>query len=410
MKTRLDHPEALNGFEAAPPRSLRRWTGFGLVVWLLLLVVDWTARVTMFRWQDQWLPSPPPKTSATEFGGEGTDRKVPAQMGAGLTQMVPVPWIAARYAEHHPGYAVPRDDFGYSNAPLPAGSRYRVVMLGDSFMLSLGTQNIAQVLASVGGVSVYNHAKRGAGPFLEMEKFIMSGRFDPPPRVVIWNLTARELGARLFLRQPVEAWFAKVDVWAAHRQAASQSRIRWQMLTSSALRKEWPNTSLMAYSGRRMWGQLKLLVFREWPRDVLGAEDPQFGPMLFYRENLRVLPLLKPGENAKSIVQVVSRVAAHFRERGEVLVVLLVPEKEQIHLRALPWSDQIALACGSELFAEIETGLEAAGTPVVNLMPVFQEATARGERLYWRDDTHWNDAGIRLAAEELWRVVEPALK
>ena len=48
--------------------------------------------------------------------------------------------------------------------------------------------------------------------------------------------------------------------------------------------------------------------------------------------------------------------------------------------------------------------------PVVNLMPVFQEATARGEQLYWRDDTHWNDAGIRLAAEELWRVVGPLLK
>ena len=62
------------------------------------------------------------------------------------------------------------------------------------------------------------------------------------------------------------------------------------------------------------------------------------------------------------------------------------------------------------MLAAIAQGLDAAGVPVVNLMPVFQEATARGERLYWRDDTHWNDAGIRLAAEELWRVTGPLLK
>ena len=132
--------------------------------------------------------------------------------------------------------------------------------------------------------------------------------------------------------------------------------------------------------------------------------------MLFYRENLRVLPRLTPTENAPAIVRVVSKVAAGFRARGVTLVVLLVPEKEQIHARALPPSDQRALAHGDDLLAGIQTGLEAAGTPVVNLMPVFQEATANGQRLYWRDDTHWNDAGIRLAAEELWRKVEPLLQ
>ena len=408
MELRREHPEALAGFETAPPRRARAWAWFALAFWLAWSALDWTVRFVSFRWQDEWLARPPPPAAAS--AGAARQWAVPAQTGAGLTQMVPVPRVAARYAEFHPGYVSHQDAWGYCNAPLPEGARHRVVMLGDSFMLSLGTQNVAQALAGIGGIEVYNHAKPGAGPFRELGKFILADRFDPPPDVVVWNLSGRELGAPLFLRQPVEAWFQKIDVWDAYQRAEAKPHVRWSQLAPATLRKAWPNTSLLAYAGRQLWAQIKLAGLREWPRDVLGVEDPRFGPMLFYRENLRTLPQLGPGENAQGIVRVVARVAAGFRARGQVLVVLLVPEKEQIHAAALPAPDQAALAVGPALFAEIEAGLQAAGTPVVNLMPAFQQATAQGRRLYWRDDTHWNDAGIRLAAEELWRVVEPLLK
>lgn len=410
MADRLDHPEVLADFEAAPARRVRLWTGFGVAFWLLLLAGDWEARFRVFRWQDQWWPRRPPAASPAAAPAVSRSQIVPAQTGAGLTQMVPVPWVAARYAELHPEYASPRDGFGYHNEFGPGEKPYPVVMLGDSFLLSLGTQNVAQALAAIGGIDVYNHGMYGAGPFLEMRKFVGSGRFQPFPQVVVWNLSARELGAPLFLRQPVDYWFDQAPGSLDSAAAIPAARIRWDLLAPRELRKAWPNTSLEAYFGRRIWSQIKLLALREWPRDVLGAEDPAFGPMLFYRENLRMLPLLTPGENAAGIVQVAAKVAARFKERGAVLVVLLVPEKEQIHARALSPADQEALACGPQLLAEIESGLEKQGVPTVNLMPAFQEATARGTRLYWRDDTHWNDAGIRLAAEELWRTVEPLLE
>ena len=410
METRLDHPEMLGGFETSSLRRVRGWAGWFLGWWLLLGMGDWAARFGIFRWQDQWRPVRHPAVAGAEKTPAAGSRVVPAQTGAGLTQMLPVARIAARYAERHPEYVAYRDASGYDNAPLPEGHRYSVVMAGDSFMLSLGTQNVAQALAAVGNIDVYNHAKPGAGPFLELSRYILSDRFDPPPKVVVWNLSARELGAPLFLRQPVAAWFRRVNVWDEYMKEEVRPHVRWEMLAPAALRKAWPNTSLTAYFCRRAWGQVKLVVFHAWPRDVLGAEDPQFGPMLFYRENLRMLPALIPEENAPGIVQVVSKIASGFREQGVILVVLLVPEKEQIHLRALPAADRQALAGGEALLAEIEAGLEAAGTPVVNLMPVFQKATAAGQRLYWRDDTHWNDAGIHMAAEELWRIVEPLLK
>jgi len=318
METRLDHPEMLGGFEQAPPRHVRGWTQLCVGLWLLLVAGDWTARLVIFRWQDQWLPS----TATESASGVVQPRVVPAQTGAGLTQMVPVPWIAARHAEFHAERTELRDEWGYFNDPPPNTGGYSVLMLGDSFMVSLGTQNIAQVLASVGNISVYNHARRGSGPFLEMRRFIDSDRFWPLPKVVVWNLTARELGAPLFLRQGVEGWFThsmKLD----SDFAEARPRILWDHLAPSALRKSWPDTSMVAYIGRRAWAQAQLLVFREWPRDVLGADDPQFGPMLFYRENLRVLPTLAPETDAPAVVKTVARISKGFHERGETLLSLI---------------------------------------------------------------------------------------
>lgn len=408
MNERMPQPDLRTEFESARPRWLRGWVGVWLAAWLLVVAGDWGARLSIFRWQDQWLPVRNPSVVAGTGAAAARSQLIPAQTGAGLTQMLPGSRLAARYAEFHPEIVLPFDSWGYVNSAEMTAGACSVLMVGDSFMVSLGTQTVAHVLAEIGHIGVYNHARRGSGPFLELRRFLASDRFSPPPGVVVWNLTARELGAALFQRQAVQAWFDRALAVDAQPSAAAPG-ILWDHLAPAALRKSWPSTSLTAYYARQAWRLIEWQVFREWPTDVLGADDPQFGPMLFYGENLRVLPLLTAETDAPPVVQTVAAVAEGLHERGMALVVLLVPEKEQIHLQALPLERQQALANGLELLTAIAEGLESNGVPVVNLLPVFQAATARGQRLYWRDDTHWNDAGIRLAAEELWRVVEPLL-
>ena len=409
MSTRRDHPEELFEFETIARTRMRYWVLGLMGVWLAMATFDWTSRFLIFHWQDQWLSVRSVSETSSHTRGIPQSHVVPAKMGGGLTRMVPVRRIAVRYAEFHPEHIQTIDEWGYMNDSSSEGMYYPVVTLGDSVMVSLGTQNVAQVLSIVGGVPVYNHARAGTGPFLEMRRFLSLKRFVPMPKVVVWNISARELGAPLFLRQPVVSWFSNPS-FSFQGSAATSSGIQWSSFTPSSLGTAWPNTSLMAYLGRRGWSKVKLAVFQEWPSDVFGADDPQFGPMLFYGENLRVLPLLTPEVDAPAVIQTVVRVAEGFRELGMELVVLLVPEKEQVHIQALPPGQQIRLAKGPELLQAIEQGLTSHDVPVVNLLPVFQRETASGNRLFWRDDTHWNDEGIHLAAKEIWRTVEPLLE
>ena len=58
---------------------------------------------------------------------------------------------------------------------------------------------------------------------------------------------------------------------------------------------------------------------------------------------------------------------------------------------------------------ELEKALVAAHIPVVNLLSEFRAEAARrldeGGYIYWRDDTHWNQAGVELATERLIAAV-----
>ncbi|NJL96109.1 MAG: hypothetical protein HC915_21455, partial [Anaerolineae bacterium] len=52
------------------------------------------------------------------------------------------------------------------------------------------------------------------------------------------------------------------------------------------------------------------------------------------------------------------------------------------------------------------TMVEGLGAVFIDLTPAFQEAALRGERLFYKYDTHWNQAGHDLAGQ----VVAEALR
>lgn len=405
MSDTLRQPTLLETFGASPPSPLRRWVWSFAAVWLLWIAADWTCRCTLFHWHRTWLP---PKSAAPATSAAPTApvlRHIPAKSGAGLTSMIPLPWIRKQYEEYHP----PRDEWvdadGYPNAPLADGETWQAAVVGDSFMLSLGQKPFAEVLGEIGGIRVFTRARGAAGPFLELKKYVSSPPLSPPPPILIWNLTARELGEELFLRQPVDSWFEDRSPSAF---AVPLQGIRWERLRPEALSSDCPKTSLSAYLARKGWTASRLLLFRTWPHDVLGADVPQYGPVLFYRENIRYFSKSDPA-HAPAIADVVAHVADRLRERGITLIVLLVPEKEQILLEALPPDIRQAIATSLTLLEAVAVELRGRGIPTADLLPAFQATTASGTRLYWNDDTHWNDKGIHLAAEIVWQEMAPVL-
>src|SRR5262249_34708295 len=97
-------------------------------------------------------------------------------------------------------------------------------------------------------------------------------------------------------------------------------------------------------------------------------------------------------------------------DRNLRLTVLLVPDKYTVYGPLLE-NKPVDLG-GERLLAAIEQELRQTDTPVVNLTQEFQasaaEALGRNEYIYWRDDTHWNPSGIKLAAASLWLKLKSA--
>jgi hypothetical protein len=97
-------------------------------------------------------------------------------------------------------------------------------------------------------------------------------------------------------------------------------------------------------------------------------------------------------------------------EAGLTLLVVLTPEKYAVYAPLLAGEADAALLPRYEFLARVEQALDAQGIPVVNLTPPLRAAARaaldQGRSVYWRDDTHWNAAGARAAAE----AVAPRLR
>jgi hypothetical protein len=95
--------------------------------------------------------------------------------------------------------------------------------------------------------------------------------------------------------------------------------------------------------------------------------------------------------------------SAELRKDGLDLVVLLVPNKYTVYqpFFAVPESssrsEQNILLLQSRLFGE--------NVPVVSLVGAFRKQAASDlenhEYLYWKDDSHWNERGMTIAAKKL---------
>ena len=88
------------------------------------------------------------------------------------------------------------------------------------------------------------------------------------------------------------------------------------------------------------------------------------------------------------------------------LLVVLVPNKYTVYRHLLEGRQQTP-AADQDLLSQFARALQAAGVSVINLTPVLKRHAETGlprhQYVYWRNDTHWNDEGVRIAVDEIVR-------
>jgi len=130
--------------------------------------------------------------------------------------------------------------------------------------------------------------------------------------------------------------------------------------------------------------------------------------VLFYRYDMR--PLRDEQKLTTEWRSYFEDLRQRMARRNLQLVVLVVPDKYTVYGPLL--EERPGDSGGERLLAAIEQELRKTDIPVVNLTQKFRAAAAevlsRNQYIYWRDDTHWNPLGIKLAAASLWSELQQA--
>lgn len=358
--------------------------------WLVLAAADWAARFVHFGWHKTLWVSVETALSAPEPPMHRT--VLEARRGGDLTRLLPG---SEAYEQPRPPAVFLSDEAGLRNPPPTTGVVYEVVILGDSFM-NAGTSmsNLFSArLARTLECPVYNYAIDARGPVYSMVRFWQDERFRArPPRWVVWGVLERNIDASRF--GGGVTWIRKP------REATASARVAWSQLHPRALQRTLPDSSLLAQLARRAWSRFQRHVEPVSKGDAVPGRQPVHGvPMLFLAETLERMEQGGCSNEVIGFAEAMRIIREAMSDRGMRLVVLLIPDKETVYADYLP-DPELADKAGQCLRATA-AALRKRHVEVVNLQPVFRREEKNKRVLYWGDDTHWNDAGIARASDEL---------
>jgi hypothetical protein len=292
---------------------------------------------------------------------------------------------------HHTPYAVKRqavwitDRHGYRKRNTDR-TRHEVVIIGDSLIAGSGlTQEeiLSEVLEARLGLSVYPYAPEGVKTFLRDFRFR-----DHPPDVVVLGVAERFIEDLREIKNP------SLRGWVSEKRATEGLGDRWK--------RQWKESRLVQevgvllgrlYKGN-MFQYLRATLRRSIQSVRSGGKSvsSEHGPIFFLQG------AAYRGKDSRDEVtraaDVVKGYDELFRNSGIRFIFLPIPEKESMYYERLGISKPLFL---EHLTAE----LQARGVETVELQRAFERAFQKGVLLYRPDDTHWNENGVRIAADLL---------
>lgn len=388
-----------------------------LAGWLALLAGDWYMRFTWFEWNKQFIIQyVGTAVRAQEDKPPFTTNELRVSRGGDLSALVGFSSFVEPYEEERPAGLQIRDRYGYANRPYDPEVSPDIVVVGDSFMATGHSETLfSSQLSDVSGRFIYNNALPGHGAFISLYRLLADERFQSvPPKILVWGFAEREITGRAFAGMVLQLWRRTEG---RRRQGLAEdefapARMYWGGLAPRQLRTSLPNSSFMAMTGKWIWTRARFILFGQIPPEVVPSSKTVMGePMLFYRYNIEALARTARERNVEQVGWATEYLRDFLKERGIDLIVVLIPEKEQIYRQALPQRfNPPENPLPPSVLWDVEQELIDRNIVVVNLLGPFSEATDRGELLYWRDDTHWNYQGVKLAARVVWDQLRERLE
>jgi hypothetical protein len=265
------------------------------------------------------------------------------------------------------------DERGFANPP--SSGPYDAILLGDSF--GLGAEqpqgaNLASQISQHTGLSVYN----SCAPMRAISRENLMELIDQlgmKHGTVFFELMDRSLGYAG--PPPKTSEQERLDRWSQNAEYSPLANISRDIVGR-------------LYDGR--------LMPNPYAANVIRKLLPDGKTMLFFPEDLENTEPNRTKWWAKYLTVLNNE----LRRRNFQLIVILVPSKYTVYQ---PLIKDATETDKSEAFKELQEKLH--DLAVVNTTPSLQQAAAdklvHGRLLYWRDDTHWNAEGVRVAAEQL---------
>lgn len=370
------------------------------LLWLGIGVGDWYMRFHWFSWQQNFRIR-----AASTTDGPAAPMKIipkPDRRGGDLTELVGIPALREHYAEARAATTNFTDEFGFFNKPPTENVYYPIVVVGDSFMATGARMEdtFPGRLAAISGLPVYNHAFVGRGSFWGIVRFLMSDRFVArEPKVLVWGIIEREISGAYF-----SGISAQLEYLRQHAHDTTvESRFNIEMLRPARLHQNLPDTSMLAQISSRLWSLIRYKVFGQVnPYIVTPRGDIEGKPFLMYFPSIDAMRWSHKVRDPDLVANIIAYHEKLCREKGIKLVIVLIPDKEQVYRELVPPKYQ---PIPDSALNALAASLTKQGIACVNVLDAFRDESRRDVMLYWRDDTHWNTRGIDLAAHETWSAI-----
>lgn len=299
-----------------------------------------------------------------------------------------MPWMREYHSE-----TFTTDSLGFHNpASLPGVPE--IIVLGDSFALAAEVpenQSFSAELADLRGRVVYNAA--GEEPLRLAPLRYLARRLDMPRGYVVYELLERHLTES----PPLETETGSTGLSARLKEIVGTERWEEFRLPIWHLVEFSPLQALAQKMDKQISDNV--LLPNRYSQNVLVRRLSNGDSMLFLPKDLsnEELPPSQIGRWSRYL----SWLSDQLQKDDLRLVVLLVPNKYTVYQPFIvpPTNDP---QNGRDL-CELNAQLTAKNVPMVSLLDRYHRDAAAGlgqhVYIYLRDDTHWNQRGIRVASE-----------